>query len=358
MAPVVRACRARGLALKLLSTGQHREILDLALADMELAADEDLGIMAPGQGLPSLCAAALRGLDEAFRREAPAYVLAQGDTSTVAMAGMVCFLRRLPLGHVEAGLRSGSLEHPFPEELNRRLVTLTARDHFAPTQRAASVLSSEGVAGERVHLVGNTVIDALLQTRERVAERPLSGFGPALARLEGRSFVLVTAHRREAQGAPMERIADGLRRLMRAFPDTLFLCPLHPNPAASGPLRATWAGEQNAVLCEPLGYPALVKALDCCRLTVTDSGGIQEEAATLGRPALVTRRATDRQESVDAGVARLVGHDSDEIFAFGSLLLSDEEAYAAMARAVDVFGDGHAGERIADVVARRLEEHP
>jgi len=155
----------------------------------------------------------------------------------------------------------------------------------------------------------------------------------------------------------MERIAGGLLRLMRSSPDTLFLCPLHPNPAASGPLRAAWSNEPNAVLCEPLGYPAMVKALDSCRFTVTDSGGVQEEAATLGRPALVTRRATDRQESVDAGVARLVGHDSDEIFAAGSLLLNDEAAYAAMARAVDVFGDGRAGERIAEVVARRLEEH-
>jgi UDP-N-acetylglucosamine 2-epimerase (non-hydrolysing) len=345
MAPVVQALRRSArLRVRLLLTGQHRALLDGALADFALAGDLDLEVMRPGQTLSGLTARILERLDPILESEAPALVLAQGDTTTVMATAIACVHRRIPFGHVEAGLRTGDLANPFPEEFNRLVATRAAALHFAPTALARDALLREGVDPASIHLTGNTVIDALLDMASRL---------PPAMPVTGRS-VLMTLHRRESFGEGAARVLGAVRRLCDAFPDLRIVYPVHPNPLVRGPAFEILGGHPQVELAEPLPYPALVAALARCTLVMTDSGGLQEEAPALGKPVLVLREATERPEAVALGVARLVGTDPERILAEASRLLTDPAAYLAMARGGSPYGDGHAAERIAAVVEARI----
>jgi UDP-N-acetylglucosamine 2-epimerase (non-hydrolysing) len=347
MAPVVQALRRRGrLASRLLLTGQHRDLLDGALADFGLRGDLDLGVMRPGQSLSGLTARILERLDPVLAAEAPAMVLAQGDTTTVMATAIACFHRRIPFGHVEAGLRTGDPANPFPEEFNRLVATRAAALHFAPTEGARQALIGEGVAPGCIHLTGNTVIDALLDMASRLP--------PSSPRPDAGPLVLMTLHRRESFGGGAERVLAAVRRLCTAFPGLRFLYPVHPNPEVRSLAHRMLGDLGGVTLARPLPYPDLVAAMARCTLVLTDSGGLQEEAPALGKPVLVTREVTERPEAVALGVARLVGTDPDRIVAEVSRLLTDPAAYAAMSAGGSPYGDGHAAERIAGIVERTL----
>src|SRR3954469_7456022 len=348
MAPVVQALRRRrGLGVRLLLTGQHRGLLDQALAAFGLRGDLDLDLMRPNQSLSGLAARILDGIDPLLEREPPAMVLAQGDTTTVMATAIGCFHRHVPFGHVEAGLRTGDLQHPFPEEFNRIVAGRAASLNFAPTEGARRALLREGVPPETVHVTGNTVIDALLDVARRAPAEI-----PRLPR-HGR-LVVMTMHRRESFGPPAEQVLAAVRRLCAAFPDLHVLYPVHPNPNVRDLAHAVLGSHPQVTLTEPLGYPELVTAMQHCTLVLTDSGGLQEEAPALGKPVLVLREVTERPEAVDLGVARLVGTDPDRILAEASELLGSPAAYAAMAKGVSPYGDGRADERIAALGPRNV----
>jgi UDP-N-acetylglucosamine 2-epimerase (non-hydrolysing) len=339
MAPVIAALRRRPetFAVTVCTTGQHREMLDQVQELFGLRPDVDLGLMRHDQTLNGLSSAAFAAMDEVLVSYRPDWLLVQGDTTTAMTAALAAFHRGVRVGHVEAGLRTGDLRRPFPEEANRRVIDLLADALFAPTARAKAALLAEGCAEERIHVVGNTVIDAL---------QALAGGDP----VETRDEVLVTVHRRESFGEPLRGIFAALRRLAEDFPHILYIYPVHRNPNVRQPAFELLSGLPNLELCEPLDYRELVRRLARCRLVLTDSGGIQEEAPTFGKPVLVLRETTERPEGVEAGVAKLVGVDPERIVAEASRLLSSEEAYLAMARAVNPYGDGLAGERIAAVL--------
>jgi UDP-N-acetylglucosamine 2-epimerase (non-hydrolysing) len=341
MAPVVAALRRRGdrFAVTVATTAQHREMLDPVQELFGLAPDLDLDLMRPDQSPNELASRAFAALDPPLRDLAPDWLLVQGDTTTAMVGALAAFHRRVRVGHVEAGLRTGDLSQPFPEEANRRAIDLLADALFAPTARARDALLREGAPAERVHLTGNTGIDALLQAAARVPEEPR------------RNEVLITVHRRESFGAPLAGIFAALRELAEAFPAVRFVYPVHPNPHVLLPAREALSGLANLELHPPFGYLELVRRLRSARLVLTDSGGIQEEAPTFGTPVLVLREKTERPEGIAAGVARLAGTDRQKIVAAASLLLTDEGAWRAMANAANPYGDGRAGERIAGILA-------
>jgi UDP-N-acetylglucosamine 2-epimerase (non-hydrolysing) len=342
MAPVIAALRRSGaFAVTVCATGQHREMLDQAQDLLGLRPDLDLGLMRRDQALNGLAAAALAAMDEVLAARAPDWLLVQGDTTTAMAAALAAFHRGVRVGHVEAGLRTGDLARPFPEEANRRIVDALAAALFAPTERAGRALLAEGCDAGRVHVVGNTVIDAL---------RLLPQCTDASAPPE-RPEVLITVHRRESFGAPLREIFAALRRLAESFPGVDWIYPVHPNPNVRGPAGERLGGLANLQLHDPFDYRELVRRLARCRFALTDSGGIQEEAPTFGKPVLVLRETTERPEGIEAGVARLVGADRERIFAAAAELLTSPAAYAAMARAVNPYGDGHAAERIAAILA-------
>jgi UDP-N-acetylglucosamine 2-epimerase (non-hydrolysing) len=341
MAPVVAALtrRPEAFAVRVCATGQHREMLDQAQDLLGLRPDLDLRLMRHDQTLNGLSAAAIAAMDEVLAAESPDWLLVQGDTTTAMAASLAAFHRRVRVGHVEAGLRTGDLGRPFPEEANRRIIDLLATCLFAPTERARQALLAEGCAPERVHVVGNTVIDAL-----RTISAGLAGPPPA------RPEVLITVHRRESFGAPLREIFAALRRLAEAFPAVDWIYPVHRNPNVRGPAHEILGGLPNLHLRDPFDYRELVRRLMRCRFVLTDSGGLQEEAPTFGKPVLVLRETTERPEGIAAGVARLVGTCRETIVAEASRLLTSEAAYLAMARAVNPYGDGRAGERIAAIL--------
>ena len=341
MAPVIAALRERPerFDVQVCATGQHREMLDQVQQLFGLVPDLDLGLMQPDQTLNGLAAAALAALDRVLVEQRPDWLLVQGDTTTAMAAALAAFHRGVKVGHVEAGLRTGDLQRPFPEEANRRIVDLVADALFAPTARAAAVLRAEGSDPARVFLVGNTVIDALRSLPEAAAPPP------------ERAEVLITVHRRESFGAPLAGIFAALRQLALEFPEVLWVYPVHRNPNVRGPARELLGGLPNLELHDPFDYRELVRRLARCRLVLTDSGGIQEEAPSFGKPALVLRDTTERPEGVEAGVARLVGTDPARIVAAAAELLRPGAPYAAMARAVNPYGDGRAAGRIAAVLA-------
>jgi UDP-N-acetylglucosamine 2-epimerase (non-hydrolysing) len=340
MAPVAAALRARPdrFRLTVCAIAQHRQMLDQVHDQLGLAPDLDLDLMRPGQGLNELAGRAFLALDEVLGEARPDWVLVQGDTTSAAVAALAAFHRRLRVGHVEAGLRTGDLAQPFPEEANRRLVDLVADALFAPTERARRQLLAEGVPPGRIHLTGNTVVDALGQWW---GNRPV----------ERLPEVLITIHRRESFGRPLARVFAALRELARLFPDVRWVFPVHPNPQVRQPAHEQLSGLPNLELHEPFDYPELVGCLARCRLVLTDSGGIQEEAPAFGKPVLVLREKTERPEGVEAGVAQLVGTETERIVAAAVRLLTDESAYAAMSRVGNPYGDGRAAERIAHVLA-------
>jgi UDP-N-acetylglucosamine 2-epimerase (non-hydrolysing) len=347
MAPVVLELRRRPWArVRVVATAQHRQMLDQVLGLFGIEPDVDLDLMRPDQALADLTARMLSALDATLERERPAAVLAQGDTTTVLTAALACFYRRIPFGHVEAGLRTGDLDYPFPEEMNRSVAGRLARLHFAPTESARANLRREGIE-EGVHVTGNTVIDALLQVAAR--EAPLPPGVPAGARL-----VLVTAHRRENFGEPLRQICRALLALAEGNRDVHVLYPVHLNPNVVEVVRPALGGHPRITLCEPLDYLPFVAAMKRSTLILSDSGGVQEEAPALGKPVLVLRAETERPEAVEAGVVKLVGTDAGAIVREAQRLLDDPAAYGAMARGVSPYGDGHAAERIADVLQRVL----
>jgi UDP-N-acetylglucosamine 2-epimerase (non-hydrolysing) len=346
MAPVIAALRRSGaFAVTVCATGQHREMLDQVQDLLGIHPDLDLGLMRRDQALNGLAAATLAAMDEVLADRAPDWLLVQGDTTTAMAAALAAFQRGVRVGHVEAGLRTGDLARPFPEEANRRIVDALAAALFAPTERAGRALLAEGCDAARVHVVGNTVIDAL-----RLLPQDLKVDVGADAPPE-RPEVLITVHRRESFGAPLREIFAALRRLAESFPGVDWVYPVHPNPNVRGPAGERLGGLPNLQLHDPFDYRELVRRLARCRFALTDSGGIQEEAPTFGKPVLVLREATERPEGIEAGVARLVGVDRERIFAAAAELLTSPAAYAAMARAVNPYGDGHAAERIAAILA-------
>lgn len=350
LAPVVAALRRRGTPTYLLSTGQHREMLAPILESFDLAPDRDLAVMRPGQSLAQLSARLLTAMDGFLDQVEPARVVVQGDTTTVAMVALAAFYLRIPVAHVEAGLRTGDRYDPFPEEMSRTLLGDLADLHFAPTPRARENLLRQGVDEGSIHVVGNTVVDALRSMAGRVAERPFADFG--LPDPGSRRLIVVTGHRRESFGQGLRQVFTGLRRIAQEHADRVALVyPVHLNPNVHPVAHEMLADLPNLHLTDPLAYPAFVKLLTAAELIVTDSGGVQEEAAVLGVPVLVTRRTSERQEALEAGVAELVGTDPEELAAQARRLLTDPAYHARHAHPSDAFGDGRSGERIARLLA-------
>jgi len=343
MAPVIRRLRKEPAArVVLCATAQHREMLDQVFALFSLTPDIDLDLMRPDQAINALAARVLSGLDEVLARETPDWLLVQGDTTTAMAAALAAFHRGVRVGHVEAGLRTGDFRHPFPEEMNRRVVDLVSEANFVPTRRAARALAREQVPAEKVFLTGNTVVDALEEIASREGEVPEE------------DLVLITAHRRESFGEPLERVVRAIGRLAARFPATRFVHVIHPNPNVKNVVRRN-ESLPNVTLCEPLDYAALVRLMRRSRLILTDSGGIQEEAPTFGKPVLVLREKTERPEGVEAGLARLVGTDEEKVFAEASALLSDGAARRRMSGR-NPYGDGRAADRIAAILLGRAFE--
>ena len=341
MAPVVKALRQRPDCFEVVvcATAQHRQMMDQVHEVFGLEADIDLDLMRPDQTLNALSSRCLGALDEVLIDLTPDWVLVQGDTTTAMAAALAAFHRGIRVGHVEAGLRTGDLQHPFPEEANRRIIDVFADALFAPTSGSADVLRGEGAAAERIHVTGNTGIDALLQVAELEPDRKVE------------DEVLITVHRRESFGEPILEIFQAIRELAERFPSYRWVYPVHRNPNVRRAADEVLRGLANLDLHEPFDYLELVRHLRSARLILTDSGGIQEEAPTFGKPVLVLRRTTERPEGVEAGVARLVGSDRAAIVAEASRLLTDESAYRSMAAVANPYGDGKAAERIAHILS-------
>jgi UDP-N-acetylglucosamine 2-epimerase (non-hydrolysing) len=341
LAPVIQAFRsADDIHTRVVLTGQHREMVTQVMDLFGLQADHDLALMAPKQTLTHITCGALQGLQEEFERHRPDLVLVQGDTTTAFASALAAFYGQIPVGHVEAGLRTDDIFDPYPEEANRRLISQLALLHFAPTEVSARNLAASGVVGETL-TTGNTVIDALLLMAQQAPPLQIPGLDVARHRL-----ILATVHRRENWGDRLQDIGRGFLEVLERFPDTALLLPLHRNPTVREPLQALLGNHPRAFLTEPLDYDQLVAAMRAATLLLTDSGGLQEEAPALGKPVLVLRRTTERPEAVDAGTAKLIGTDSADILRETALLLESNEAYEAMARAHNPFGDGQASARI------------
>jgi UDP-N-acetylglucosamine 2-epimerase len=345
MAPVIRAFQSRPESFTSLVcvTGQHRDMLDQIMRVFKLVADFDLDIMRAGQVPSEVASRVLGAMPAVFRDARPDLVLVQGDTTTTAATAMTAFLHGIPVGHIEAGLRTDDIRQPFPEEMNRRVTSLVTALHFPPTVRAQDALLREGVSASRIIVTGNTVIDALLQCR-----RPDYRFSiPALAALDAtRRVVLVTLHRRESFGAPMRSVCAALRHISERHPDLTFVLPMHPNPSVREVVLPALGGSPNFLLIEPLDYLDFIHLMARSFLIVTDSGGVQEEAPALDIPVLVTREVTERPEGIEVGAARLVGTDETRIVRTFEELLTDRAAYQKMAAAPNPYGDGRAAERI------------
>jgi len=356
MAPLARALHdAEDLELCLCVTGQHRQMLDDVLRLFALTPDHDLAVMTPGQTLNGLSAAIVSRIDPVLEAERPDMVLVHGDTTTSFAAALAAFHRSIPVGHVEAGLRTGNLYAPWPEEANRRLTSVLAELHFAPTATSRDNLLGEGVPAARIDVTGNTVIDALLWMRKTLHESGWKPEDPALASLpECARVVLVTGHRRENFGDGFLRICRALRHLALRHPNVRFIYPVHLNPNVQEPVYRLLDGLPNLILTPPLSYQTFVYLMDRATVIVTDSGGVQEEAPSLGKPVLVMRDTTERPEAVAAGTVRLVGTDGERIIEEVSRLLDDSAAYEQMQHAHNPYGDGNACARILDRLRKRL----
>ena len=333
-------------------SAQHRTMLDQVLDIAGIVPDHDLDLMQPDQTLDGLTAALLTHLGKVMDAERPDWVVVQGDTATAMAGAIAAYYRKVPVAHVEAGLRSGNIHHPWPEEVNRKIIGAIAALHCAPTETAARALRRENVDPAAIHVTGNTVIDALHWISVRIEREPqlAAGLAEIERRFAGKRIIGVTSHRRENFGEGMEAIASAIRRLAER-PDLAIVFPVHLNPNVRAVMNERLGGLDNVALIEPLDYPHFARLLAIATLMLTDSGGVQEEAPALGKPVLVMRETTERPEGVEAGTARLVGTDADRIVAEAERLLDDEAAYAAMARAHNPFGDGRSAARIADLLA-------
>ncbi|MEH2307146.1 non-hydrolyzing UDP-N-acetylglucosamine 2-epimerase [Nostoc sp.] len=350
LAPVIQVFQ-KSLAFEsqVILTGQHREMVEQVMQLFNIKADYDLEIMQVQQSLNDITCRSLQGLEALFKEKKPDLVMVQGDTTTAFAAALAAFYQKIPIGHVEAGLRTDDIFNPYPEEANRRLISQITQLHFAPTPWAVENLHRSGVLGE-IHMTGNTVIDALLNVAATQAVCNIPGLD-----WDSYRVLLATVHRRENWGEPLQAIAQGFLQILDKFPDTALLLPLHRNPTVRVPLQELLGNHPRIFLTEPLDYGELVGAIGRSHLLLTDSGGLQEEAPSLGKPVLVLRDTTERPEAVVAGTAKLVGTTSENIFASAAELLSDPDAYEAMANAINPFGDGHAAERILQIVQNYLD---
>jgi UDP-N-acetylglucosamine 2-epimerase (non-hydrolysing) len=353
LAPVIQELRRRsdGFVCQVCVTAQHRQMLDQVMDLFGLKADFDLNIMGVNQTLAQITIRALQGLDEVIIKSSPDVVLVQGDTTTSFCGALAAFYHKVQVGHVEAGLRTGNKLAPFPEEVNRRLVTQVTDYHFAPTEHAQKALLAEGVPTGSVFLTGNTVIDALLWVRERVRESPPSLPADLLKALDGREIVLVTGHRRESFGQGFKNICEAIREIADTHPEVAFVYPVHLNPNVREPVNRILRGHERIHLIEPLPYASFVWLMNCATVVLTDSGGVQEEAPSLGKPVLVMRVTTERPEGLAAGNARLVGVRRESIASELHKLLSSPAERAAMSAVRNPYGDGLAAVRIADALA-------
>ena len=363
LAPVILKLRADSRFSTLVcATAQHREILDQVLEVFDIVPDTDLDLMRPGQSLPRLTCSALSGVAEYLDLERPDLVLVQGDTTTVFAATLAAFYQEIPVGHVEAGLRTGNVKSPWPEEANRVLTSRLATLHFAPTEVSQSNLLAEGIPLERIFVTGNTVIDALYLAVDRARHNPpvIPELDPSLMGTRRKvPLVLITAHRRESFGEKLQAICDTIAKLARCFPEVQFVYPVHPNPVVRATVAKTLGAERqlgsNIHLLEPLSYLPFVALLARATLILTDSGGIQEEAPSLGKPVLVMRDTTERPEVLRGGTVKLVGANPDEIFKETARLLSDPCHYISMARVQTPFGDGAAAPRIVNAICNYFQ---
>lgn len=364
MAPVVKALASRpGITSRVCVTGQHRQMLDQVLDIFSIKPDHDLSLMQAGQDLNGLTCRILSSMREVLRQEAAHIVVVQGDTTTCMATALAAFYERVPIAHVEAGLRSGRLDAPFPEEANRCIVSRIADLHFAPTQQAKANLVREGISADRIAVTGNTVIDALLHTRDRVRRFPthhwISQLGGALCdALDGHDgkVILVTGHRRENFGQGMEDLCSAIRDMAVTHPDWMFIYPVHLNPRVQEPVQAILRGFKNVHLIDPLDYLTFIWLMNRSDLLLTDSGGIQEEAPSLGKPVLVMREVTERVEAVEAGTVRLVGTNRAIIRHEVERLLNNPDLYEAMASVANPYGDGNSAPEIADIIERWAKE--
>lgn len=361
LAPVVRRLRAdAAFEAVVISSGQHREMLQQVIDLFGIHIDQSLDVMVPNQSLSGLTGKVLCACDQVLAELRPDAALVQGDTTTVLAASLACFYQGVPIGHVEAGLRTGDMQAPFPEEANRVLASRLARWHFAPTERARDNLLREGILADGIFVTGNTVIDALKLELERQRQPEIrAGLHARLAASIGpdwssRPFVLVTGHRRENFGRGFAEICSALVGLAQRFPQYRFIYPVHLNPNVQGPVYDRLGRVENIRLIQPQPYDAFVALMAAARLLLTDSGGVQEEAPSLGKPVLVMREATERPEGVEAGTVRLVGAHAASIVDAVGTLLTDEVAYRRMAQAKNPYGDGTAAVVIADVLGRAL----
>ena len=356
--PVIYALREDPLfQVEVCVTAQHREMLDQVLQIADLTPDYDLDLMKPNQGLVEVTGRSLSGMDGVIARSAPDRIMVQGDTTTAMTAALSAFYRKVPVDHVEAGLRSGDIYSPFPEEMNRKVVGSIAALHFAPTARSADALARENLPRERIFVTGNTVIDALLDIRRRIDKHAWlreAIDGSMLEAAESRRIVLVTSHRRENFDGGIERITSAVKTIA-AREDIYVVFPVHPNPNVREPVRAALGGHPRIKLLPPLEYVPFVHVLSHCHLVLTDSGGIQEEAPALGKPVLVMRENTERPEGVDAGTSLLVGTEPERIVTEVFRLLDDGAHYGRMSRAHNPFGDGRASQRIRDILKAQAD---
>jgi UDP-N-acetylglucosamine 2-epimerase len=343
LAPVVLQARlTAGCQAFICATAQHRQLLDQVLQLFDLQPDFDLDLMRAGQSLNELASRLFATLPAVFEESSPDVVVVQGDTTTAFAAATAAFYAGIPVAHVEAGLRTGNLAAPFPEEGNRKMISAIATWHFAPTQRAFDQLLEETIPRERVWLTGNPVVDALQQVVSRLDP-------PAPAQANTRT-ILVTGHRRESFGPGIENLCEALRKIAQGHPDIRIIYPVHPNPNVVEPVRRVLGNSPNIELRDPLDYREFLPLLRDCTFVITDSGGVQEEAPALGKPVLVTRELTERPEAIDAGCAKLVGTDVAAIISAAGQLLTDQALYTSMAQARNPFGDGKAAERIIRVL--------
>ena len=354
LAPVVLAARGQPDRWRctIVGTGQQREMLPQALAEFGLAVDYDLGVMQANQSLAGLTARLLDALDPLLRDLAPDWVFVQGDTTSAMAGALAAFYRRIRVAHVEAGLRTYDRFAPYPEEVNRRIVTTVADCHFAVTPRGRQNLLNEGVPEHAIHVVGNTGIDALLWIRDQLGSSLPGAPESLIQALTHRSLILVTGHRRENFDHGIQQICLALREIAARFPETVVLYPVHLNPNIQEPVQRILSGQPRIILLDPLPYRLFVALMSRATLILTDSGGVQEEAPSLGKPVLVMRETTERPEGVEAGNALLVGADRARILATVAKLLHDPTLYKAMAHVTNPYGDGHAAGRILDLVLR------
>lgn len=354
MAPVIMALKKHpALEPIVCLTAQHRSMLDQVMEFFGLQADIDLDLMRPNQGLPELAGSIMGRMGPVLREQRPDAVLVQGDTTSTLCGALAAFYERVPVGHIEAGLRTGNIHSPFPEEMNRLLTTRLAHWHFAPTSLNRENLLRDGVAADAIELTGNPVIDALLWTRERIERDDISADTRALLSRFTRPFILVTGHRRESFGPGFEAICAALGRIAQAHPEMDIVYPVHLNPNVQEPVRRLLGNLENIHLVEPQPYKTFVALMNRSHFILTDSGGVQEEAPSLGKPVLVMRDTTERTEALEGGV-RLVGTDSDTIVAQSERLISEPDYYRQLAEAVNPYGDGTASRRICDILARDL----